>query len=341
MQCRGGNVISRAPYGQTRHPYNVPPRSGVLSRRTLFQESAKPDPLFSERCEPGSLLRGYYLLPLPESRLSISYLSPLLLLGFVIGFSSRPVLAEPPDTPCTENTSSCPDSPGFVLSTLNGFSDSANGPGIGSTGSGTMDFGGQTTGSAGRRMLPAYVKRIPAGEQVPQQKARDKALLGLRESVNPYAMLGWSVSAGWSYLIDSSPKYGVNGPAYAQRLGAAAALASSKEIFGDAVLATAFHQDPRYYQRGRSHKFLNRVAYAATRPVVGRTDGGKTIPNFALILGAGGAAALTQTYYPERDTTGPQVARTWATSLGGSALGYLASEFGNEILQWAHLSKLE
>src|SRR5882757_5082943 len=128
-------------------------------------------------------LRGYCLLPLPESRLSISLLSPLLLLGFAIGLSSRPALAEPPDTSCAESISSFPDSPGFVLSMLNGFSDSANGPGAGSIGSRTVDFGGQTAGAASRRMLPAYVKRVPAGEQVPEQKARDKALLGLREAV--------------------------------------------------------------------------------------------------------------------------------------------------------------
>ena len=108
-------------------------------------------------------------------------------------------------------------------------------------------------------------------------------------------MLGWPLSAGWSHLIDSSPNYGTNGKAFAQRLGAAAALNSSKEIFSDSILATAFHQDPRYYQLGRSHKLINRAVYAGTRPIIGRTDSGKTIPNYAFILGQ---AALLRLRWP-------------------------------------------
>jgi hypothetical protein len=154
-------------------------------------------------------------------------------------------------------------------------------------------------------------------------------------------MTGWVISAGWSHLINGSPNYGVNGEAFAQRLGAAAALNSSKEIFSDSVLAPVFHQDPRYYQLGNSHKFFNRGIYAATRPIIGRTDSGKTIPNYAFILGTGAAAALTQTYYPDRNISGTQFARTWVTSLGGSALGYLVSEFGGDAIQWLHIKKHE
>jgi hypothetical protein len=185
------------------------------------------------------------------------------------------------------------------------------------------------------------VKLISAGQPAPPQQAKDKILLGLRESATPFTAAGWFLSAGWSHLIDSSPNYGTNGKAFGQRLGAAAALNSSKEIFSDSILATAFHQDPRYYQLGPSHKFVNRAIYAATRTVVGRTDSGKTIPNFAYILGTGGAAALTHTYYPERNVTPGQVMQTWATSLGGTAVGYLFSEFGGEVIGILHIKKHE
>lgn len=154
-------------------------------------------------------------------------------------------------------------------------------------------------------------------------------------------MSGWFFSAEWSHLINSAPNYGVDKGAFAQRLGAAAVLGSSKEIFSDSVLAPVFHQDPRYYQLGRSHKFFNRAVYAATRSVIGRTDSGRAIPNYASILGTGGAAALTRAYYPDRNVTGSQFAQTWATSTGGTAFGYLVSEFSDDLLQWVHLKKHE
>jgi hypothetical protein len=202
-------------------------------------------------------------------------------------------------------------------------------------------FGSQATNAGGKPMASPYQKFIAAGQPAPPLEARDKMLLGLRESITPFSMVGWIASAGFTQLIDSSPNYGTNGKAFAQRLGAAAALNSSRKIFSDSLLATAFHQDPRYYQLGHSHSFVNRVAYAATRTVVGRTDGGRTIPNYATILGTGGSSALTRTYYPERNGTSSQIMQTWATSLGGTALGYLAFEFGDDILSWLHVRKHE
>lgn len=190
-------------------------------------------------------------------------------------------------------------------------------------------------------VLAPYIKFVRVGQTAPRQTVRDKFLLGARESVTPFAGLGWSFSAGWSHLINSSPNYGTNSEAFAQRFGAAAALSTSKEIFSDSVLASVFHQDPRYYQLGRGHKLARRAIYAASRPIIGRTDGGRTIPNYAAILGTGGAAALTHTYYPERNVTPGQVVQTWSTSLGGSAVGYLVSEFGGDILSWLHVTKHE
>lgn len=265
-----------------------------------------------------------------------SFLRRLLLVATIAAVAPACVLAETGETPAIASTASAlPDAPSASLVIAAGYSSSA------SNAAEANAAGGQAANATGKPMALPRVKFIAPGQPVPQQHAGDKIALGLRESVTPFSMLGWVFSSGWSQLIDSSPNYGTNGKAYAQRLGAAAALNSSKEIFSDAVLATAFHQDPRYYQLGRSHKFLNRGIYAATRPIIGRTDSGKTIPNYAYILGTGGAAALTHTYYPERNVTPGQVMQTWATSLGGSALGYLISEFGGDVIGILHVRKHE
>ncbi|HTH53246.1 MAG TPA: hypothetical protein VL495_04795 [Edaphobacter sp.] len=230
-----------------------------------------------------------------------------------------------------ELTSPLPDSPGTVYSSsLSGDSHTS---------------GAQPKSNAGQSstLPPALprVKFISAGRTAPPQRAKDKVILGLRETLTPYSIGGWFLSAGWAHLIDGVPNYGVNSEAFAQRLGAAAVLGSSKEIFSDSIMAPILHQDPRYYQLGRSHKFFNRALYAGTRPIIGRTDSGKTIPNYAYMIGTAAAAGLTQAYYPDRNVGAGQVARAWATSLGGSALGDLATEFGGEIIQWLHLPKYE
>jgi hypothetical protein len=159
--------------------------------------------------------------------------------------------------------------------------------------------------------------------------------------VTPFSMIGWVASAGYSHLIDGIPNYGTNSQAFAQRLGAAAALSASREIFSDSIMAPVFHQDPRYYQLGRGKSIVKRGLYAATRPIIGRTDSGRTIPNFAFISGTAGAAVLTKAYYPPRNQSAGQVFQTFGTSLGSSALGYVLSEFGGDVARILHVTKFE
>jgi len=163
--------------------------------------------------------------------------------------------------------------------------------------------------------------------------------MGLRDTVTPFSAIGWLFSAGWTHLIDGSPNYGTNSKAFAQRLGAAAALSTSRGIFTDCILGPAFHQDTRYYQLGQNHKFFNRVIYASTRPIIGKTDGGRAIPNYASLIGGAGGAALTFTYYPERNQTGGQVGTTFATGIGSAVLNNLFNEFGGDIIRALNLSR--
>lgn len=270
------------------------------------------------------------------SRPSIVSIRPFLFLCLAVITFTSSALSSPLENSSSETRSILPDSPGSVRISEDGSSSSRSASDLTDA-----DSDQQTLASPAKPAPRPFIKLVAAGQQAPPQHTADKIRLGLREAVTPYAMIGWPLSAGWSHLINSSPNYGVNSEAFAQRLGAAAALNSSKEIFSDAILAAAFHQDPRYYQRGRGHKLIHRAVYAATRPVIGRTDSGKTIPNYAFILGTGGAAALTQTYYPDRNISGGQFARTWVSSLGGSALGYLVSEFGGEIIQKLQITKHE
>jgi len=226
-----------------------------------------------------------------------------------------------PDSPAL------PDSPGTVLvSSSMATSDDA------------AASGGQPMAPAKPIALPR-VKLISANQAAPSQTASDKVVMGLRETVTPFSVIGWFVSAGWSHLIDSSPNYGTNSQAFAQRLGAAAALASSRGIFSDSILGPILHQDTRYYQLGRDHKLINRAIYAGTRPIIGKTDGGRTIPNYAFLLATAGSSGLTVTYYPEKNQSGGQVAETFASSLGGAALGALVNEFGGDVIQALHLSR--
>jgi hypothetical protein len=259
-----------------------------------------------------------------------SVILALALFGTMAPFTLAQQAAESPSSTEAKLTlpdpPALPDSPGTVLTSAS--SATSNDP------AGSDE---QAVAPAGPTVTPR-VKLIAAHQIAPSQTASDKVLMGLREAATPYSMIGWVFSAGWAQLINGSPNYGSNGKAFAQRLGASAALAASRGIFTDSILAPVFHQDTRYYQLGKGHKFINRAIYAGTRPLIGKTDSGRSIPNYAFLMGTAGSSGLSVTYYPEQNTSGAQVASTFATSIGGAALGNLISEFGGDIIQSLHLA---
>jgi hypothetical protein len=192
---------------------------------------------------------------------------------------------------------------------------------------------------AGTSTLPAAShtqKFIEPGQVAPKLTANDKVLLGLRDSVSPFSALGWFVSAGYDQVTNGSPNYGTDSGAFGQRLGAAVIRDISEEIFADSVMAPILHEDPRYYRLGPAHGFLPRVVYAATRPILTRTDSGRTTPNLSLVLGYGIGSAFTNLYYPSVNTGATQTLETLGGSIGSTALGDLVSEFYDDVFHRHH-----
>jgi hypothetical protein len=166
-----------------------------------------------------------------------------------------------------------------------------------------------------------------------------KVIGGLKNSVSLFSATGWFASAGWEQLTNGSPNYGTDRGAFGQRLGAAAIRGVSEGILSNCLFAPVFHEDPRYYVMGRDHGFFKRVIYSGTRVLITRSDSGRTTPNFSLLAGDAGGAALTALYYPSLNTSFSEVAKTYGSSLGGSALGFVATEFIADALEFVHLRK--
>jgi hypothetical protein len=193
------------------------------------------------------------------------------------------------------------------------------------------------TGSAGTQpsKLPEASPRdrypLP-GQPAPILSPGDKVVMGLQGAFSPFAAIGWISSAGYEQITSTPPNYGTDRGAFGQRLGASAIRAISEDVLADSILAPAFHEDPRYYRLGRSHRFLARVVYAATRAVITRSDDGRTVPNYSQIGGNLIGAVLTNAYYPQSNRTVGQTVETFGGSLGGTALGNVIAELFGDML---------
>jgi hypothetical protein len=231
-----------------------------------------------------------------------------------------------------------PDSPGSLISSSIGATNATTAPADLDAPQPTPPPSPQPPNA--RTKHSAHLAMTIAPNEIAQpMPVRDKVVGGLGDAVSLFAATGWIASAGWSHWTNGSPNYGTDKGAFGQRLGAAALRNVSEDIFSDCLFAPVLHQDPRYYIMGRGHNILKRAVYAATRTVVSRTDSGHTTPNFALIAGDAAGAALTVTYYPAKNTTFSEVAETFGGTIGGSALGFVVTEFIGDALQYAHLKK--
>jgi hypothetical protein len=231
-----------------------------------------------------------------------------------------------------------PDSPGFLASSSRYTTDTPAAPG--NFDAPQIAHGLSAPGPNARtRHSSQFVWAIAPDEMAQPMSAHDKIVGGLRHSVSLFSATGWLSSAGWAQLNNGIPNYGTDKGAFGQRLGTAAIHGTSNGIFSSSIFAPLFHEDPRYYIMGRGNNFFKRAIYATTRTIITRTDDGHATPNFALWAGNAAGAALTVTYFPAKNTTSKEVAKTFGTSLGGSTVGFFVREFIGDALERAHLKK--
>jgi hypothetical protein len=126
------------------------------------------------------------------------------------------------------------------------------------------------------------------------------------------------------------PSFGGGMPGYGKRLGAAMAGAESASFFGTFVFPTLLHQDPRYF-RSQQTAISERLSYAASRVVIGRSDSGRSVFNSSLIMSEFVQAAVSNAYIPYRRESVPGTVENALTGLGSVAQARILTEFWPDI----------
>jgi hypothetical protein len=159
---------------------------------------------------------------------------------------------------------------------------------------------------------PAENLQVPATTQQPDPAASisaidtssDKWKHFVQETIGPLTVGAGAFNASFSQITQTDPKYGVGSSAYAKRFGASVADIATQNFFGDFVIASAFHEDPRYFRKGPGHRLLYRIGYAISRAVVVSKDNGEgNTFNFDNLLGSAMSTAFSNIYYPPASRT--------------------------------------
>ena len=160
----------------------------------------------------------------------------------------------------------------------------------------------------------------------PPMQAKQKFQLGVRSIIDPVSFLSVAGVAGAEQYQNVFPAYGGGIEGYGKRYGAALANHVSGILLGRAVYPSIFHQDPRYFYKGKGG-IGSRTLYAISAAVIARGDDGKWEPNYSRVLGHFSAAAISNLYYPSSDRGGSLILLNGLAGIGGDAVANLIREF--------------
>jgi hypothetical protein len=177
--------------------------------------------------------------------------------------------------------------------------------------------------------LPNYLT-VEQSASLPPLTTGEKFKTVAEGCFDPVEVVFMGIEAGIGQADNTNPTYGQGFVGYSKRFGTAYADAIVGNFGTGAIFPSLLRQDPRYYQLGKGN-FLHRVAYAAGRVLVTRSDSsGKAQFNFSEFLGNGMAAGIANAYHP-----GPHTLASNSDVLGTQVLldviGYQLKEFWPDI----------
>lgn len=160
----------------------------------------------------------------------------------------------------------------------------------------------------------------------PPMGAKQKFQLSIRSIIDPVSFLAVAGIAGAEQYKDIFPEYGGGIEGYGKRYGAALANHVSSTLLSRAVYPSIFHQDPRYFYKGKG-SIRSRALYAISAAVIARRDDGRWKPNYSRVLGHFSAAAISNLYYPASDRGASLVFLNGLAGSGADVVANLIREF--------------
>jgi hypothetical protein len=147
-------------------------------------------------------------------------------------------------------------------------------------------------------VMPSF--NVMNNKEAPPLSPKQKFHLFWKSSTDPFIFATAAVVSGIGQAQDNFPEYGQGMEGYAKRFGAAYADTFDGNLWGNAILPTLLHEDPRYFPKGTG-SVSSRVIHAALSTVWCRRDNGSWGPNYANVGGNIIAGSISNLYYPESD----------------------------------------
>lgn len=182
-------------------------------------------------------------------------------------------------------------------------------------------------------VLPNY-RTVEGSQPFAPLTTKQKFTIATKDTIDGPSYFLAGIFAGLYQLTDQNPSFGQGLKGYAHRYGTSIADQDIGNFMTEAIMPTIFREDPRYFRRG-SGSVKGRIAYAASRVAMARTDKGAPTFNFAEFVGNGATAAIGNAYYPDSRGLSPTLTRMF-TQIGTDAISNALKEFWPDVKKKLH-----
>jgi hypothetical protein len=156
--------------------------------------------------------------------------------------------------------------------------------------------------------------------------ATQKFKLFVDNSISVHAIMGSALGSAIGQAANSPTGFGQGWDAYGKRFGSSMARGASGEFFGTFVLASALHEDPRFFPEVNP-SFGHSVKYSVQRLFVTRNDAGRDVANVSGLVGPLLGEGLANAYWPDRNRTAGDTLLRYGVGLASRAGGNLLREY--------------
>jgi hypothetical protein len=157
-------------------------------------------------------------------------------------------------------------------------------------------------------------RSVSADQQLRPQSVKEKFKASLQDSFDYSSFIFVGGQAGVAQATNSYPEFGQGAKGYGRYYWHTLADAINENTWVEFIVPSALHQDTRFYTLGHG-EFGKRVAYAASRVLITRTDAGNRAFNVSEVLGAGAFSGTANLYYPRSERTLTKTYQRWITNL--------------------------
>ena len=138
--------------------------------------------------------------------------------------------------------------------------------------------------------------------------ARDKFLLFVNDTFEPFSFLSAAFNSGLGQAQNQDPSFGQGSLGYGKRFAVSFAGQSTGLFFGEFLYPTLFKEDPRYYRLAHGGT-RNRLLHAMEHAVIAHRDSGRRMFNFSEWVGTTSTVVLNNAYHPGNDRSPGAVAQ--------------------------------